>query len=120
MHIVFLLHQSSDGASHGDDIIVRMRREHYHSLWIRFCALRTGTVVDIGFSSRPSRDGVLQFVKHLDVHQTSLSVKLFHEMSQTILHIVLCREFQQRFLHLSAQFNHLTPQLMIRHRNVSC
>ena len=92
MHIVFLLHQSSDGASHGDDIIVRMRREHYHSLWIRFCALRTGTVVDIGFSSRPSRDGMLQVIEDLDVDIIGRAVE-GDQFTQAVVVLILVGEF---------------------------
>ena len=93
MHIVLLLHQSSDGSSHGDDIVVRMGREHHHPFRIGFGTLRTGRIVYIGLSTRPSRDGVLQFVKHFDVHKTSLSVKLLHEITKTIVHIILGGEF---------------------------
>ena len=94
MHIVPLLDQSADGAPHRDDIIVGMRREDDDALGIGQGPFRTGRVVGIRLAARPSRDGVLQLVEHLDIHESRLSVELLNEVSEAIVHIVFLGEFQ--------------------------
>ena len=91
MHIVFLLHQSSDSSSHGDDVIIRVGGEYDHTLGVGLSPLWTGGVVNIRLTAWPSSDGVLQLVEYFDVHQTGLSVELFYEMSQSVVHIILGR-----------------------------
>ena len=39
VNIVTLLHQSANGTTHGDDVIVRMRREHHYALRVGQCTL---------------------------------------------------------------------------------
>ena len=89
MHIVLLLHQSSDGTTHGDHVVVGVGREHDNAFGIGLGTLRTRGVVYVGLATGPSRDGVLQFVEHFDVHKTCLTVELFHEVAQVIVHIIL-------------------------------
>ena len=120
MDVVVLLHQSTDGATHRDDIVVRMGREDNNTLWIGLGAFRTCRIVDIRLAARPTRDGVLQFVEHFDIYQTGLSVELLNKMSETIVHIVLRREFQQGLADFLTQSYDLPPQRMARHRNRFC
>ena len=89
MHIVLLLHQSSDGASHRDHIVVGVGGEDDHTLGVGLGPLRTGAVVNVRLAAGPSGDGVLQFVEHFDVHQTGLSVELLNEVSQSVVHVIL-------------------------------
>ena len=93
MHIVFLLHQASDGASHRDHIIVRVGGEDDHTFGIGLSSLRACAVIYIWLTTRPSRNGVLQFVEHFDIHQTSLSVELLDEVPQSVIYIILGGEF---------------------------
>ena len=68
MHVMFLLYQTTDGASHGDNVIIGMRRKYDHTFWIGLCTLRTIGVVSIRLAARPSGDGMLQVIEYLDVH----------------------------------------------------
>jgi hypothetical protein len=81
MHIVVLLHQSADGSTHRDDIIVGVGREHDNSFWIWSSALWAGTIVDTWFAARPSGDGMLQFVENLDIYQSGLTVELLDQVT---------------------------------------
>ena len=94
MHVVLLLHQPSDGASHRDDIVVGVGGEDDDPLGVGLGPLRAGGVVYVRLAARPSGDGVLQFVEHFDVHQSGLSVELLDEVAQAVVHIVLGGEFQ--------------------------
>ena len=102
MHVVFLLHQTADSAAHRNHVVIGMGREHYDALRIGLGTLRACRVVHIRLASWPARDGVLQLVEHLYVHQSCLSVELLHEVSEAIIHIVLSGEFQQGLAHLLA------------------
>ena len=115
MHIVMLLHQSADGTTHGDDVIIGMGREHDNPFRIRCGTFRTRRIIDTRFTTRPTCNGVLQFVEHLDIHQSCLSVELLNEVSKAIVHIVLGGELQQRLTHLLTQINHLPTQLVVGH-----
>ena len=100
MHIVVLLHESADGATHRDDVVVGVGREHDDSLGIWGSALGSGAIVDVGFATRPSSDGVLQLIENLDIYQSGLTVELLNQVAQSVVHIVLGREFEQWFLYL--------------------
>ena len=115
MHIVLLLHQSSDGTTHRDDIIVGMRREDDDALGIRQSPFGTETVIDPRLATGPSGDGVLEFIEHGDVYETCLTVELFDEMSQAIVLIILRRQFQQGLPYLTTKTDHLPAQGMLRH-----
>jgi hypothetical protein len=75
-------------------------REHDDSLGIWGSALGSGAIVDVGFATRPSSDGVLQLIENLDVYQSGLTVELLDQVAQSVVHIVLGREFEQWFLYL--------------------
>ncbi len=81
MHIVVLLHESADGATHRDDIVVGVGREHDDSLGIWGSALGSGAIVDVGFATRPSGDGVLQLIENLDIYQSGLTVELLDQVA---------------------------------------
>ena len=96
MHVVPLLHQATDGTSHGDDIIIRMWREHHDTFRVGQCALWTIGIVSIGFAARPPGNRMLQFIEHLDVHQ-SCRAEFLHPMAHIVLQIVFGRQFQNGF-----------------------
>jgi hypothetical protein len=81
MHVVVLLHQSADGSTHRDDIIVGVGREHDNSLRIWSSTLWAGAIVDTWFAARPSGDGVLKFVENLDIYQSGLTVELLDQVA---------------------------------------
>ena len=117
VYIVMLLHQSSNGSTHRNHIVVGVGREYNHTLGVGLCALGTGAIIYIGFAAGPTSNGVLQFVKHLDVYQTGLTVELLNQVSQSILNIILGRKLQQWLLYLLTQFDYLTSKLVVRHLN---
>ena len=96
VNLVFLLHQTLEGTTHGDDIIVGVRREDNHTLLGGFRTLRTVAVVSIGFSTGPSGDGVLQVVEDLDIHVVSRTINS-QELAKTILVVILVGEFEDGF-----------------------
>ena len=67
VEVMSLLHQSTDGASHGDYVVVGMGREYDDALREWLGSLRTIGVVGIWLATRPSCDGMLQVVEYLDV-----------------------------------------------------
>ena len=75
MHVMFLLYQAADGATHGYNVIIRMRRKHNDALGIWLRAFGTIGVVCIRFSTRPAGDGVLQIVENLDIYIICRTVK---------------------------------------------
>ena len=113
VHVVVLLHQASYGAAHRDDVVVRMRREHDHTLGVGLGTLRAVGVVHSGLASRPSCDGVLQFVEHLNVDKAGLPVELLYEVSQVVVDIVLGRELEQWLAHMVAEVDDLPAQLVL-------
>ena len=117
MHVVSLLHESTDGAAHGDDIVIRMGREDDNPFWIGRGTLRTRGVVDARLTSWPTRNGMLQFVEDFDIDKSRLALELFHKMAETIIHIIFRGEFQQGFPHLVAKVNHLPTQFVVGHLN---
>ena len=100
MHIVVLLHQSADGATHRDDVVVGVGREHDDSLGIWGSALGSGAIVDVGFATRPSGDGVLQLVEDLDIYQSGLTVELLYQVAKSVVNIILGRKLEQWFLYI--------------------
>ena len=54
MNVVSLLDKTYECSSHGDDIIVRMRREYHNSFRERCRWYRTCTVICIRLSARPA------------------------------------------------------------------
>ena len=67
MHLMTLLNQSAQRSTHRDNIVIGVRREDNHTLRIRRCTLWAIGIVGVRLTARPSRDGVLQVVKNLDV-----------------------------------------------------
>ena len=96
MHIVLLVNETLQRAAHRDYVVVWVRAEHNHTLWIWFGALRTVGVVCVGLAAWPSCDGVLDVVKHLDVHVVCRA-KLCCQFVQAILVIVVACKFQNWF-----------------------
>ena len=67
VHVMVLLNEAADGATHRDDVVIGMRREHYHALLCRHGTFRAIGVISVGLAAGPSCDGVLQVVEYLDV-----------------------------------------------------
>ena len=68
VHIMFLLYQAADGATHRNHVVVRMRREYNDPFRIRLRTFGTISVVSVWLSTGPAGDGVLQVVEYLDIH----------------------------------------------------
>ena len=68
MYIVVLIDKSLQSAAHRDYVVVGVRAEHNHTLWIGVGTLRAIRVVGIGLSAGPACDGVLKVVEDANVH----------------------------------------------------
>ena len=75
MHFMFLFHQPAKRSSHGNNVVVRVRRENYDTFRIWFGAFGTVSVVRVGFTARPSGNGMLQIVKDFNVYVVCGTVK---------------------------------------------
>ena len=102
MHVVTLLHEPVHGASHRYYVVVGMRREHYHALWIRVGTLRTVGVVSVGLASGPSGDGVLKVVENLYVGVVCRAEER-EKLAQSVLVVVFVGEFEDRLARHTAQ-----------------
>ena len=67
VHVVVLLNESADGATHRDHVVVGVRREDDDTLLCGQRTLRTVGVVGVRLAARPSGDGMLQVVEDLDI-----------------------------------------------------
>ena len=113
MHVVALLYESSNGATHGDDIVVGVWGEDDDLLGERLCTLRTIGVVGIGLATGPARDGVLQVVEDLDVGIVGRTIEC-QQFRQAVLIVVLVGEFQNGLLcHLTQPDQGRTYQFVI-------
>ena len=59
MHVMLLLDESADSASHRDDIIIGMRRKDDDAFGVWHGTLWAGGVVGVWLTAGPSRNGVL-------------------------------------------------------------
>src|SRR5690606_15889831 len=59
MHLVPLIHQTQESASHGNHVVVRMWTEDNHPLGERFCTFGALAVVGIGLAAGPAGNGML-------------------------------------------------------------
>ena len=113
MHIVSLLDQSCKRAAHTDHIVVGVRREDHHVLRERLSPLRAIAVICVRLAARPTRDCVLQVVEHLDVTVVCRTEQR-DQLCQTVIVIILVRQFQDRLVGLLAQPNDgLAYQLVV-------
>nr|GFD04371.1 hypothetical protein [Tanacetum cinerariifolium] len=67
VHLVALLDQPQQRATHRNHVVVGVGREDEHPLAGRHGALGAVAVVGIGLAARPARNGVLKLVKNLDI-----------------------------------------------------
>ena len=107
-----LLNQTTDGSTHRDHIIIRMRREDNHTLREWFCTLRTISIVGIRFTTRPASNSVLQIIKYLNVHIVCRTIQC-QQFTQTVFIIVLISQFQNRFFGKQTQPNDSTTNQLI-------
>ena len=103
-----LFYQTDEGTAHGDDVIVRMRREDDHPLRERGGGDGTCGIVCVRFPSRPARDGVLQVVEHVDIDLVVCPF-LFEELPEGILYVVLVRQLENRLVYGLAEPYHGFP-----------
>ena len=102
VYVVALLHQTTDGSSHRDDIVVGMRSKDSHTLGIGKSSFGTLGVVGIGLSARPTGDGVLKSIKDKKVSKFCLSI-LVKQFAKVVLFIVERGEFEHGFAHALAE-----------------
>ena len=67
MYFMTLRHQSLNGSSHGNDIIIRMGREYQYTFGEWSCTFWSIRIIRIRLSAWPSRNRMLQVIKYLDV-----------------------------------------------------
>ncbi len=89
-----------------------MWREYYDTFWIRGGAFGARSVIGIRLASRPSRDGVLQLVEHLDIHVVGRAVER-HQFAKAPVGVILVGEFQNRFAGLAAQPHYGAADLLV-------
>lgn len=108
-----LLHQTLDGASHRDNVVIRMRREDEHPFGIGIRTLRAIRVVSVWFTARPACDGMLEVVEYLDVAIVGRAVES-QKLREPVLVIILVGQLQQGLLGDSAKPNQCgTSQLVV-------
>ena len=61
-----------------------MRREHHHPFGIGFGTLRTSRVINIRFTSGPTGNRMLQFIKHLDINEARLTTELLDKINAAL------------------------------------
>ena len=102
MYIMALLYQTGKGTSHGNNVIVRMRTENQHPFRIWICPFRTGRVICIRFSSRPSGNCMLQVIENLDIYFIGRT-ESFDQIAHAVVHIVLVFNFQDGLIDFLTQ-----------------
>ena len=88
VYVMLLFYQAADCTTHGDYVIIGMRREYDDTFRIRFRTFGTISIVCIWFTARPSSDGVLQIVEDLDIH-IICRTKQSQQFAQTIFIVIL-------------------------------
>ena len=112
VHVVVLLNESADGATHRDYVVVGVRREYYHALLCGQRTLRTVGVVGVRLAARPSGDGMLQVVKDLDITVVCRTEES-EKVGESVLVIVLVGELEDRLLHELAEPNHSSAYRLV-------
>ena len=65
---MLLFYQTADSATHRDNIIIRMRRKYDNTFGIWLSALGTICIIGIGFTTRPTCNGMLQIVEYFNIY----------------------------------------------------
>ena len=113
MYFMSLLNEAAQCTSHGDYIVIRMRREYHHAFREWFGTFRTIGIIGIRFATRPSGNGVLQVVEYLDIGIVGRAVKS-QQFAQTVFIIVLVGQFQDRLVQCSTQpYNGTSYQFVV-------
>ena len=102
MQVVLLLYQTTDGTTHGDDIIIWVWREDDDTLGIWLGTLWAISIVGIRLATRPSRNGMLQVVEYLDVGIVGRAIES-QKFTQSILVVILVGQLQDRLVYLLAE-----------------
>ena len=79
-----------------------MRREDEHRLRVRQCRYRSLAVVSIRLSARPSGNGMLEVVEHLDIDLV-VRTELVKQFSERVLQIIFLGKFQNRLVYFLAK-----------------
>ena len=105
MHIVSLIHQPHQRTTHRDHVIIRVRAEYNYIFlcWLR--PFRPLAVICIGFASGPACNGVLQFIKYLDVDIVGGPL-VSYKIAEAVIVIILVCQFQYRIIQFQAQPHH--------------
>ena len=104
MHLMTLSHQTLDGATHRDDVVVGMGGEHDDTLWIGFRTLGPIGIIGIGFAAWPASNSMLQVVENLDVGVIGRAIER-QKFGEAVLVVVFVGEFQDGLARLLAQPN---------------
>jgi len=83
-----------------------MWAENQHAFGERLRAFGTRRIVGVRLAAGPSGDRVLQVVEYLDIDLVVGHAGDFEQLAETVIHIVLIGQFQDRFVDLLAQPQH--------------
>src|SRR5690606_39350716 len=97
MHIVPLVGQPDKRTAHGYYVVIGMRRKYNRAFLRRLAALRTLTIVRIGFSAGPPRDGMLQLIEYININMVHGAL-LRSKLSHTVRIVIVFRELKNRLL----------------------
>ena len=113
MHVVVLVAQPTQGATHRDHVIIRVRAEYDHLLRIGQRTLRPIGIVSIRLATRPSRDGMLNIVEDLNVYVIGRAIE-GQELAQAMLAVILVGQLQDRLTRqLTQPDDRTTDQLIV-------
>ena len=88
VHLMFLFYQTTECSTHGDYIIIWMRREDNHTFRVWFGTFRTVSIVSIRFATRPTCDSMLQIVEYLNIHIVCRTIQC-QKFAQTVFIVIL-------------------------------
>ena len=75
VHFVLLFNQSANSATHGNHIIIRMRRKNNNPFRERLGAFRAVSVISIGLTTGPPGNGVLKIIEYFDVNVVGRAIQ---------------------------------------------
>ncbi len=92
MNFVPLIYQPNKCATHRYHIVIRVRAKNNYFLWKWFCTLWAVGVVCVWLASRPTSDGVLQLVEHLNICLVR-GAKFRQDVPHPMLHVIMIGQF---------------------------
>ena len=100
--IVSLMNQADECTSHGNHIVIRMRRENEDLLRIRLGRDRPLAVIGIRFSARPSGNGMLEVIEHVNVYLV-IRPPPVEQLAERMLEIIFLCKLENRLVNLLAK-----------------